>query len=356
MFTDNVRERIRLVELDYDKTNEFIKGVIGTSAALRGSAITLWLALLGFAFQQDLVVLAGLAGVVAMVFWVVDGYHGWLYSEAATHLRAVERVLTAYFAALARGDDDEDVITDFGIDLQVHRPGLFLHIRKPNWLTFLLVARPRVVYRGVYPFLVVLAGVAAIAIGPFEAGKKEKEAVTHNPSTAIVSTLTVSQRAYLTKLSIDLRRSRNPGDRQLWTYLGELLRGAPGAVASIESLTQAAHSLSQRALAFLLEAASDAGLSATVGATVNVNNSHVDKSRVNNSRVTGPEFTFGSPSRSSGRQQVQIATECLAYFVQLDDLVDDDRGIVGLLPSGLFRVKACGGKSADELVMRLAKR
>jgi hypothetical protein len=356
MFTDNVRERVRLVELDYDKTNEFIKGVIGTSAALRGSAITLWLALLGFAFQQDLVVLAGLAGVVALVFWVVDGYHGWLYSEAATHLRAVERVLTAYFAALARGDDDQDVITDFGIDLQVHRFGLFLHIRRPNWLTCLLVARPRVVYRGVYPFLLALAGVAAIAIGPLEAGKKENAAVTHNPSAAIVTTLTISQRTYLTKLSIDLRRSRNPENRQLGTYIRELLRGAPGAIASIASLTEAAHSLGERALALLLEAASDAGLSATVGATVNINNSHVDNSRVDNSRVTGPAISFGSPTPANGRVQVQRATECLTYLVQLDDLVDDDSGIVGLLPASLFPAKECGGKSVDELVTRLAKR
>jgi hypothetical protein len=84
------KERIRLVEAELAQTNDFVKGVIATCAAIRGSAITVWLALLGFAVQQDLAELGFLAAIVASVFYLVDGYHGWLYAEASKHGRVVE--------------------------------------------------------------------------------------------------------------------------------------------------------------------------------------------------------------------------------------------------------------------------
>ena len=59
------KERVRLVESDLALTNEFIRGVVATSASIRAAAFTLWLALLGFAFQQGLTALAVLGGAVA---------------------------------------------------------------------------------------------------------------------------------------------------------------------------------------------------------------------------------------------------------------------------------------------------
>ena len=173
--TDSEKERIRLVELDYEKTNEFVKGVVATGAALRGSAITVWLALIGFGFQQRLVSLAVLAALVVVVFALVDGYHGWLYAEAAKHLRAVERVTSTYYNALSRGEDDEDAVRDFRQELRFHRFGLFSNLRATiNW-DFLRDARPKIVYRLVYPLLLTLAVVAAVAIGPLSTDKDDDE-------------------------------------------------------------------------------------------------------------------------------------------------------------------------------------
>lgn len=167
------KERIRLVELDHEKTNEFIKGVVGVGGALRASAVTVWLALLGFAFQQSLAALALLAAVVVVVFMLVDGYHGWLYAQAATHVRAVERVTAAYYAALGSGGgEDEESVRAFREALRAHRFG-FSDMRATMKPTFLWEARPKLVYRLVYPLLLVLALVAALAIGPWGAGKDE---------------------------------------------------------------------------------------------------------------------------------------------------------------------------------------
>jgi hypothetical protein len=70
------KERIRLVEADLAQTNDFIKRVLATGIVIRGSAITIWLALLGFAVQQNLAGLCWLASIVVLVFFLVDGYHG----------------------------------------------------------------------------------------------------------------------------------------------------------------------------------------------------------------------------------------------------------------------------------------
>jgi hypothetical protein len=172
MLDGDERERVRLVELDYEKTNEFIKGVVGTGATLRGSAVTLWVALLGFAFQQSVAWLAVLAALVAVVFLAVDGYHGWLYGEAAKHLRSVEKMISTYYGMLSRGEDSEEAVHDFRRDLRAYRFGLYSHMPRRLKRNFLLIARPLLVYQLVYPFLVVVAVAAAIAIGPLGAGKQ----------------------------------------------------------------------------------------------------------------------------------------------------------------------------------------
>ncbi len=54
-----------------------------------------------------------LAAIVTLVFLFVDGYHGWLYSEASKHAYAVERLLSTYYNALSRADDDPEELIFF---------------------------------------------------------------------------------------------------------------------------------------------------------------------------------------------------------------------------------------------------
>lgn len=163
MNEEDYKEQIRLVELDLSQTNEFIKGVVSTGAAVRASAVTIWLALLGFAVQQHLSALAWLALVVSAIFGMIDGFYGWLYAEAAKHARAAEKVSTSYYSALNRGEDDEDAVLDFETDLRVHRFGLFSSF--PSFRFGLLWnARPRLLYQLLYPALIIIAVATAVLI------------------------------------------------------------------------------------------------------------------------------------------------------------------------------------------------
>ncbi len=157
MADDSEKEKIRLVEADLAQTNEFVKGVLATGAGLRGSAITIWLALLGFAFQQKLSSLAVLAAVVPLAFWIADGYHGWLYGEASAHAHRIERLLASYYDMLSRRKDDPDTELRFRAKLRAHRYGLFIGFQSNFGLRQLWRARPRIFYRVLYPFLVLVA-------------------------------------------------------------------------------------------------------------------------------------------------------------------------------------------------------
>lgn len=250
------RERIRLVELDYEKTNEFIKGVVGTGAALRGSAVTLWIALLGFAFQQNVAWLAVLAALVAVVFLIVDGYHGWLYGEAAKHLRSSERMLSTYYGVLSRGEDSEEQVHEFRRDLRAYRFGLYSHLPARPKPSFLRAARPLVVYRLVYPFLVVIAVAAAVAIGFLAAGKQSQTLPQPTPgiNLTVANALTNNERSELAKLSVALLHASDPEDRLFGKLIGQALAGAPAAIEAIASLGSKRVDAVEKAAAILLGA------------------------------------------------------------------------------------------------------
>ncbi|MGH9126911.1 MAG: hypothetical protein ACRDZ8_19600 [Acidimicrobiales bacterium] len=170
MVSDSEKERVRLVEIDYDRTNDFIKSVLTTAGAMRGLGVTLWLGLVGFAVQQGLWELGVLAAVVAVLFLFLDGYHGWLYEEALKHARAAEKVTSRYYDFLSRGDADPDALLDFREELRFHRFGLWSNLRHFAWRD-LLVARPPLLYRIIYPSLVGLAVAVAILVGAGVIGK-----------------------------------------------------------------------------------------------------------------------------------------------------------------------------------------
>jgi hypothetical protein len=297
-------ERIRLLELDYEKTNEFITGVLATGAALRGSAITLWLALMGFAFQQNLTVLAALGAVVAVVFMVVDAYHGWLYGKAIVHLGAIENVLATYYTALSKWTDDPALVREFRVALRAHRFGLFPRLKgkKRSTGVFQIVrgARPRIIYLGVYPLLIFLAFVATVSIGVFSAGKQDKPQIAHNPSLVVDENITGPELTRLNGLIKTLDQSRTPGDGKLGHLLEEAVAGAPDAIAAIAAWNHESDSAATRAIELILGVLARSSTS-TVGAhtTVTVNDSHDNNSPVDNSRLTvgGPSVTFNVRAR-----------------------------------------------------------
>lgn len=90
------------------------------------------------------------------------------------HAKAVERLLSMYYDALSRGEDDEDVEAEFRAALRAHRFGLFLNLRNRfDTAGDVWGARPHVIYRVLYPLLVALALVAWGAVGFDLVGTKD---------------------------------------------------------------------------------------------------------------------------------------------------------------------------------------
>lgn len=154
------REQIRLVENEYAQSGEFIRGVVGTSATVRGWAVTVWLAVLGIAVDSDSWGLAALAVAVIIGFALIDGYHAWLYVEALSYARRLEQIMAAYYSALFRADDDEAALEDLYEELGGHRYGLYRGFKRFE-LRELRRARPTVFFQVLYPTLVIVAAAVA---------------------------------------------------------------------------------------------------------------------------------------------------------------------------------------------------
>ncbi len=129
---------------------------------IRGWNVTLWLGLLGFAFDRDLWQLGALAVAVTAVLALVDAYHANLYDQAVQHARSIEDISAMYFAFLNHGDDDPGALKELRVRLAGHRFGLYTNL----WarLGNVRYARPTVFFRVVYPAMLGLATGCAVII------------------------------------------------------------------------------------------------------------------------------------------------------------------------------------------------
>src|SRR5882724_6270754 len=135
-------EQLRVLELDYEKTTKLIEGIVGSSFTIRGWAITLTSALLGFTFQARRWEIAALAVIVTILLAFIDAYHSWLYAGVLRHAQRVEGVLSAYYAYLSRGDDDPAARRAYEVAIQSHQFGRFAETQRFR-LRALWYARPR---------------------------------------------------------------------------------------------------------------------------------------------------------------------------------------------------------------------
>lgn len=150
---------VALLRLDYDRTNDFIQGVLSTINTLRGWAITLTVALVGFAFERNAWLLSLMASFVLLLFAYLDVYHSWLYSAAVRHAGDLENAIGSYHRFLAQADDDEMAILDFEADVKGHTFGLLRVLRRPAFRGMVVGARPRSM------LVVVYGALLAVSIG-----------------------------------------------------------------------------------------------------------------------------------------------------------------------------------------------
>jgi hypothetical protein len=160
MVTERVQDMLKLVELDYNQTSEFVRGVLSTATTIRGWAITIWLALAGFSVQQDEWALSALGLVVVASFYVLDAYHLNLYRQGLSHLQSLERLYADYYGSLSRVEFDSEALDEFLIDLEAHRFGFYRRLG-PFSLKRSIMKGPRV-FVGLYGVLITISGGLAV--------------------------------------------------------------------------------------------------------------------------------------------------------------------------------------------------
>lgn len=153
-------ELLRLVELDYQRTADFISGLMKRQATMRGLAVTVWSAILGIAFDRSLWELGALTAVSVLVFLFLDSYYTVLYLDARKHAVDLEGITSDYYKSVIRKD------TTYLLErLHDYNFGLYGRIKAFRLGQVLgPQIRQRVMYRYFYPFLALAALVATILI------------------------------------------------------------------------------------------------------------------------------------------------------------------------------------------------
>jgi hypothetical protein len=164
--SDTLKELIRVIELDYDRTAKVIDGVLGTSATIRGLLITAWVAVITLAFDVTRWALAAITIAIVVIFGLLDAYHSCLYQEALGHAEELEGISQAYYGAIALGEDDPDADFDLQVSLQAYanRFGVYrsLHRFTAKDLRF---ARPRIFFTILYPALLAVSVISTVILG-----------------------------------------------------------------------------------------------------------------------------------------------------------------------------------------------
>jgi hypothetical protein len=159
---DEARQLAELVKFDYERTMAFIQGVVGVSANVRSIGIGGWFLLVAAAINNQRWELAAIALAAILVFGVIDAYHGWLYAHALDRATDMENALGEYARWLTRTADADLGATALA-GLRGHEFGQLRNLPRFR-IAMLGNARPTLVYRRLYPALVVLAAGAAVVV------------------------------------------------------------------------------------------------------------------------------------------------------------------------------------------------
>ena len=162
--TQGVRdEMLRLAQLDYERTSNFIDAQVQMSSTIRGWAVTVWVAVVGFSLDRHNSTLALIAAVSVVVLGLVDAYYWALYVQARDHGENLEQITSMYKRFLSRGSDSARAEIEFDAKIVAYSFGLLqsLHPVDPKHL---LLAFRRPIYIALYVVLPALAILVAILI------------------------------------------------------------------------------------------------------------------------------------------------------------------------------------------------
>lgn len=182
MNTDERKEMLRLVELEYERTTKFIEGSVGITTSIRGWAITVWAALIGVSFTQRLWPLALLAAITILAFAVVDAYQSSLYEQALFRARSLERITAKHFNALARGGDNPRFVAEADAALASNKYGFYANLQAFRWRELFNV-RYRI-FLLAYGTLALVAVICAVLILVIPAAAVSTPTATPSPTAS----------------------------------------------------------------------------------------------------------------------------------------------------------------------------
>lgn len=160
--TERESALMELIRLDYESTTSALTGFVSVGNQVRGIGIGAWSVLLGLAVSAKSAALALLAIAILVVFATSDAYHAALYRRALGRAIALESLIDGWVDRLGIDADDPSAIARIRARLEMHRFGVQRGLKRPSWRD-LLAARPHVVFRSVYPALVVMSITTAAA-------------------------------------------------------------------------------------------------------------------------------------------------------------------------------------------------
>jgi hypothetical protein len=161
------RERalVELVKLDYDLTLRTIVGVLATATGIRVAGFAAWAALLGFGIRDESAALCGAAAVVTALFMYVDAHHARLYMRALRRAIALEALLDKYVDRLGIDSGDDDAVLAAVAALETHRFGIYRTMPRSKFrLRDVFAGRPRPIFAGLYPGVIVTAASCAAVV------------------------------------------------------------------------------------------------------------------------------------------------------------------------------------------------
>jgi hypothetical protein len=155
--TNTQLERLaELVRVDYDATLRAMHSFIETGGQLRAAGIAAWGVVLGFAIRDASWEVAVLTAALVLIFVYADAYHAALYRRSFTRATQLETLLDAYLNHLGIDDGDEDAEAELLARFKTHRFGMNRSLGKLSFRQ-MLKARPAVVFRVIYPTLLIIS-------------------------------------------------------------------------------------------------------------------------------------------------------------------------------------------------------
>lgn len=151
--TDQQLERlVELIRVDYDATLRAMQGFIQTAGQVRAAGIAAWGVVLGLAIRDASWELAALTAALVLIFGYADAFHAALYRRSFSRAVSLETLLDAYVDHLGIDAGDEEAEVRLLAKLETHRFGMNRNLGKLTPQN-LVNAAPRVVFRGIYPAL-----------------------------------------------------------------------------------------------------------------------------------------------------------------------------------------------------------